>query len=110
MRSSFLFALLLASSIVAVNKDAHAQSSDACKGAVSAMSNDIEKRVGGKVEAILEKTATYPPSPFRGRDAELNVYLSNPPGTGRGRNQGTPSQSAKNSAITNSRSLMNSYS
>jgi hypothetical protein len=110
MRYSFLIALLLASLIATLNKDAHAQSLGACESAISAMKNDIEERVGGKVEAINENRAKDPPSPFTGRDAELNVFLSNIPGTVRGRNPATPSQSAKNHAITNSRSLMNSYS
>ena len=108
-KGRFATKLAVAALVCGVKNHAFAQKFNHCKDAVAAVKGDIENRVGGKVESVQQVVASDPESPFRGRSGELNIYLSNAPGTVRGRNPATPKQSAKNRAIASSNSLMFAY-
>ena len=105
-----LLALIIISNPLAIaQKSTAQQASNTCAQAMAIIKNDIENRIGGKVESVNQRQATNPSSPLPGRKDESDIYLSNIPGVGRPRNPATPSQSAKNHAITNSADLMRRY-
>ncbi len=113
MKRLLLFILTtgtLLSAVLPLYQESRAQTSASCEQALSIIKNDIENRIGGKVESTNQIVASNPSSPFPSRRNQLSIYLSNVQGVVRGRNPATVTQSSKNRAITNSRSLMLDYS
>lgn len=101
--------IALSTAIIPFNSSV-AQTKSSCEQAQTGIKNDIENRIGGKVESINQREASDPSSPFANRRDELNISLSNIRGVGRNwKNPANSSQAAKNIAITNSRDLMLAY-
>ena len=103
---AIFFGLFMA---IAPSHKSSAQTTPNCEQAISSIKNDIENRIGGKVESFDQRVASTPSSPYQGRINELDIYLSNISGVVRGRNPGTPLQAARNRAITESKGLMLTY-